>query len=261
MAWVTKDSVEQYNQTPEPEKQYTKTEKAANWWHYHKLHVAIVIAAVVLVTWVVHDIVTQVHPDYRIGYVGSSDLPVDTVSALENTLAGFVDDRNGDGKIVVQLVQYNVDLSGETDNADTNTDSDPYSQMAGVTRLSADMASTDGPFIYLMQDATYAEEFEDYAGALQYLDGTMPEEDDENVDWTKMVYRWTDCPALTSLDLGTYTGLTMVDDIQGENQDILKSTYIGRRVYYDEKNQRESEAYDNLWNILTAGAVSTAGQQ
>ena len=35
MAWVTKDSTETYNQTPEPPREYTKTEKAANWWHYH----------------------------------------------------------------------------------------------------------------------------------------------------------------------------------------------------------------------------------
>lgn len=257
MAWVTKDSVEQYNQTPEPQKQYTKKEKAANWWHYNKLPVAIALVVIVLVVWVVHDVATQVRPDYRVGYVGRSDLPVDTVAALENVLAGYVDDRNGDGKVVVQLVQYNADFSGETENTDT----DPYSQMAGITRLSADLASTDGPFIYLMQNAEYAEQFEDYAGALQYLDGTMPEEDDEKADWTKMVYRWTDCPVLMSLDLGTYTGLTLLDDTQGESQDIMKDMYIGRRVYYDEKNQRASEAYDSLWNSLTAGAVSTAGQQ
>ena len=36
MAWVTKDSVEQY-ETPESKKEYTKQEKAANWWYYHKL--------------------------------------------------------------------------------------------------------------------------------------------------------------------------------------------------------------------------------
>ena len=35
MAWVTKDSTETYNQTPEPPREYTKAEKAANWWHYH----------------------------------------------------------------------------------------------------------------------------------------------------------------------------------------------------------------------------------
>ena len=31
MAWVTKDSTETYNQTPEPPREYTKAEKAANW--------------------------------------------------------------------------------------------------------------------------------------------------------------------------------------------------------------------------------------
>ena len=35
MAWVTKDSTEKYNQTPEPPNEYTKNEKAHNWWHYH----------------------------------------------------------------------------------------------------------------------------------------------------------------------------------------------------------------------------------
>ena len=34
MAWVTKDSVEQYDHTPEPPKQYTKKEKAQNSGHY-----------------------------------------------------------------------------------------------------------------------------------------------------------------------------------------------------------------------------------
>lgn len=260
MAWVTKDSVEQYK-APEPKKEYTKQEKAANWWHYHKLHVAIAVIAVVLVVWMVHDVVTQVRPDYRIGCVGSTNLPTDTETALEEVLASYCDDRNGDGKVVVELVQYNLDFNSETENTDA------YTQMAGVTRLSADLSSEDGPYIFIMQDTDYAQRFVETTGALQYLDGTMPDTDnvDENdnviVDWTKTVYRWTDCPALTSLDLGTYTGLTMVDNLQGENQDIMKNTYIGRRAYYTPKTELESEAYDDLWNILTAGAVSTAGQQ
>ena len=47
MAWVTKDSTETYNQTPEPPREYTKKEKAANWWHYHWL--AVVVAVLVVV--------------------------------------------------------------------------------------------------------------------------------------------------------------------------------------------------------------------
>ena len=158
-------------------------------------------------------------------------------------------------------MQDNLDFDSESENTDA------YTQMAGVTRLSADLSSEDGPYIFIMQDTDYAQQLAETTGALQYLDGTMPDTEnvDENdnviVDWTKMVYRWTDCPALTGLDLGTYTGLTMVDDLQGENQDIMKNTYIGRRAYYTDKTALESETYDALWNILTAGAVSTVGQQ
>ena len=74
-----------------------------------------------------------------------------------------------------------------------------------------------------------------------------------------MVYRWTDCPALTGLDLGTYTGLTMVDDLQGENQDIMKNTYIGRRAYYTDKTALESETYDALWEHLDRGCCFHRG--
>ena len=44
MAWVTKDSTETYNQTPEPQREYTKKEKAANWWHYHWMAVVVAVA-------------------------------------------------------------------------------------------------------------------------------------------------------------------------------------------------------------------------
>ena len=163
----------------------------------------------------------------------------------------------------MELVQYDLDFDSESENTDA------YIQMADVTRLSADLSSEDGPYIFIMQDTDYAQQFAETIGVLQYLDGTsqpeampeMLENDNVIVDWTKMVYRWTDCPALTGLDLGTYTGLTMVDDLQGENQDIMKNTYIGRRAYYTDKTALESETYDALWNILTAGAVSTVGQQ
>ena len=46
MAWVTKDSVEQYDHTPEPPREYTKKEKAQNWWHYHKFIVLGVVVAI-----------------------------------------------------------------------------------------------------------------------------------------------------------------------------------------------------------------------
>ena len=186
MAWVTKDSVEQY-ETPESKKEYTKQEKAANWWYYHKLYVGIAVIAVVLVVWMVHDVVTRVRPDYRVGYVGSSNLPTDTVTALENTLAAYCDDRNGDGKVVVELVQYNLDFDSESENTDA------YTQMADVTRLSADLSSKDGPYIFIMQDTDYAQQFAETTGDLQYLDGTMP----------RITYHFSDVDFAGRLEDGT----------------------------------------------------------
>ena len=79
MAWVTKNSEETYAPAPPP-REYTKQEKAANWWHYHKVGVLVVIVLVVLLSWVLHDgIVTSV-------LVGASrpQQVLDNVKAIEN---------------------------------------------------------------------------------------------------------------------------------------------------------------------------------
>lgn len=250
MAWVTKDSQETYENT-EPVRTYTKAEKAGNWWHYHKIHVLIVIVVLGILASIAKDTFFRTEPDYQIAYVGLQDLPTDTAEALTTALQAMCDDRNGDGQVVVQLNQYQVDLHSDTD------DTDAYSQMAGITRLSADLSSTDGSYIYLLEDP---EAFESYTASLRYLDGTVPDEDAKPTDWEKMVYRWTDCPVLTGLDLGTYTGYTLVDDTTGSNQDVLGKLYIGCRGTWTEQAEEGYAADEQLWQKLTAGAVSTAGQ-
>ena len=252
MAWVTKDSVEQYDHTPEPPKEYTKKEKASNWWHYNKWIVLGSVIAVVAVVWIAHDVIFQVWPHYKIAYVGLSDLPLDTASALETALTAFCDDRNGDGQVVVELSQYNIDFDENSNNTDA------YSQMSGVTRLSADLSGSEGPYIFILQDP---EGFTAYTGALQYLDGTVPDDPETtDADWREMVYRWTDCPVLTGLDLGSYEGLTLMDDVTGTNQSVLAHLYVGRRGVWDEKQVPTYEGCAELWDTLTAGAVSTAAE-
>ena len=220
MAWVTKDSTETYNQTPEPPREYTKKEKAANWWHYHWMIVVVVVLAVVFGVWIIKDTVFQTRPDVQIAYVGTSDLPADTVTALQDALTPFCSDVNGDGKVVVQVDTYTVDFDA------ANESTDAYYQMAGVTRLSAELASGGKTYIFLLQDP---EGFEAQTGALQYLDGTVPDDPETtDADWREMVYRWTDCPVLTGLDLGNYEGLTVMDDVTGTNQSVLANLYVGR---------------------------------
>ena len=113
MAWVTKDSVEQYDHTPEPPREYTKKEKAQNWWHYHKFIVLGVVVAILVVAWFIKDTVFQTRPDVQIGYIGQYDLPADTVTALQDALTPYCTDLNGDGKVVVQVNSYTVDFNAE----------------------------------------------------------------------------------------------------------------------------------------------------
>lgn len=250
MAWVTKDSQETY-EAAEPARTYTKTEKAGNWWHYHKWMVVGAIVAVVVVAAIVKDTLLRTVPDYQIGYVGLQELPADTAAALTASLQPFCEDLNGDGQVLIQLNQYALDLEEGSDNVD------PYVQMAGVTKLSADLASTDGSYIYLLQDP---ESFQAYTGGLCYLDGALPEQDPVAMDWQNMVYRWTDCPVLTALDLGEYTGYTMVDEATGSSQDVMATLYVARRGVWDDSGRDEFASDEALWQALTAGAVSTAAE-
>lgn len=252
MAWVTKDSIETYDQTPEPPREYTKAEKAANWWHYHWVAVVIGVAAVFFGGWIIKDTVFQTRPDVQIAYVGTHELPVDTVNALQNALTPFCQDENGDGKVVVQVATYNVDFDVE------NESTDAYYQMAGMTRLNGDLSSGSKTCIFLLEDP---ENFEKMTGALRYLDGTTPEDqDDAAADWQQMVYRWTDCPVLTGLDLGNFEGYTALDDITDTNKNALAHLYVGCRGVWDND---QAEAFADgfaLWDTLTAGAVSTVAE-
>ncbi len=250
MAWVTKDSQETYENN-EPVRTYTKAEKAGNWWHYHKWQVVVVIILLVVAAFIIKDTFFRAKPDYQVAYVGLQNLPEDTGTALTEALESFCDDRNGDGQVLVQLNQYAVELESGAETTDA------YSQMAGITRLSADLSSSDGSYIFLLENP---ETFQEYTGALRYLDGTIPEDGESAKDWENMVYRWTDCPVLTGLDLGTYTGYTLVDDATGNNQDVLGELYIGCRGTWTEKAKEGYAVDDVIWQKLTEGAVSTAGQ-
>ena len=252
MAWVTKDSTETYNQTPEPPREYTKKEKAANWWHYHWMAVVVAVLVVVFGVWIIKDTVFQTRPDVQVAYVGTSDLPTDTVTALQDALTPFCSDLNGDGKVVVQVDSYTVDF----DAANENTDA--YYQMAGVTRLSAELSSGGKTYIFLLEDP---EGFEAQTGALQYLDGTVPDDPETpDADWREMVYRWTDCPVLAGLDLGDYAS-DAVQSESGSSQELMSRYYIGIRGAWNKDSADLLEGGEELWNKLTAGAVSTASAE
>lgn len=241
MAWVTKNSQETYTPEPPP-REYTRQEKAANWWHYQKWAVLVVVIVLALIAWTLHDALSRVEPDVTIGYVGRTSLPTETAEALQDALVPYCTDLNGDGKVTVQLTQFTVDFGASLN------DTDMYNQMAGTTQLSAELSGLSTIYLWLLEDPAG---FEEQCGVLEYPDGTMPPEGTAT-DWQRMVYRWADCPALTALDLGQYTGL---DGTTGDSQDLLAGLYLGRRGTWEEETPAAYTDTAPLWQALTAGAA------
>lgn len=224
-------------------REYTKKEKFQNWLYYHKL--GIIAAAVIL--WVIGSMlwnvlgIGQVKPDYRVAYVGSQKLTDDTVAALESALASFGEDLNGDGTVAVALTQH---ISG----SDSSADNMMYGYAAEVTVL-ADISEGESTFFLLEDPVSFQISFQ----VLAHRDGSMPAEDDfEALD---KVYRWENCPALASLDLGSYEDSYLDLTETGEIQDLLKNLYLGRRYFFDPDQNEYPEANDAFWQALTEGAT------
>ena len=222
---------------------YTRRQRLENWCYYNKLWVL----AGLVILWVIGSMlwnvlgIGQTSPDYTISYVGRLKLPEDCAVALENAVAQFGEDLNGDGTVSVKLNQHVV-----TDNS--YTDNMTYSYGAEITVL-ADITEGESHFFLLEDPVDFQLSFQ----VLANLDGNVPAEDD--FEALNKVFRWADCPKLASLELGTYEDSYLDITETGEIQDLLKNLYWGRRYYVGNSAPKHLEAYEALWDILTEGAT------
>ena len=200
---------------PRKQRQYSRKERWTNWWDYNLKWVLIFgIAGAFVAYCFIGQYFLTTHPDYNIAVVSPYYLPEATVTALQQQLAAYGEDCNGDGKVVVKLNQYTMAFNSE--------DSDAYLDMAGTTKLSTDIQSSLSSIFILYDPAG----FQQTTGTLRYLDGHLPKSDADS-DWWNMVYRWTDCPVLTGMELGSYTS-DAVQSASGDSQQLLADYYIGR---------------------------------
>ena len=119
-------------QPEQPKHEMTGKEKRENFWFYHKWHVIVGIVAALMVFSFVWEIATQVHPDYTIGILTTTGVPMGTGEALAEQLKPYFDDRNGDGEVVVSVMEYTI-------GTDADSIADPNVQMANITKLSGDI--------------------------------------------------------------------------------------------------------------------------
>ena len=237
---------------PRAEKQYTRKERWANWWDYNLKWVLLIgIAAAFVAYSFIGQYFFTTKPDYNVAVVAPYYLPDDTVTALQEQLARYGEDLNGDGKTVVTLNVYTLDYSA----GDTQNESDAYLTMAGTTKLATDVAGGLSS-VFLLYDPAG---FQESTGSLRYLDGTLPEAGSDS-DWWNMVYRWTDCPVLAGLDLGEYRADTTHAQ-GGDSQAYLADFYVGMRGAWNTGTDRRGSLHRGSGGVSRCGSVSCAGKK
>lgn len=241
----TSDNLIQLIQAQE-QKDLKKSEKWKNWWHYYKWYV---ICGVIL-SGIACDLagnalgLWQPSPDFQIAYVGETALPEETINALENAFAaldrdlGLDLDFNGDGKITVKIHQYAG--SGQTPDSDAR-----YYQTASDISLIGDISDCDSYFFLLEDPDSFQREHQ----LLANPDGSCPARADNTT--ADKVLLWSDCPALSSLELGSFSVSLSGQRMTGDNQELLADFYIGRRCFYTDTMTENAKQCSALWDLLS----------
>lgn len=96
---------------PRKQRQYSRKERWANWWDYNLKWVLIFgIAGAFVAYCFIGQYFLTTHPDYNVAVVSPYYLPKATVTALQEQLAAYGEDCNGDGQQL--LADYYIGIRG-----------------------------------------------------------------------------------------------------------------------------------------------------
>lgn len=233
---------------PEETRELTREEKWKNWWYYHKWHVIIGIFCLIFLANIGYDMAYNAanKPDYKIAYVGTTALPEDTVESLEQALATLGEDLNGNGKVQVELLTYQLMSDEGTGKPGMDENSAERGYNASMMLLMN--IETVESMIFLLEDpAAFSANYP----VLVSVDGVKEEASDEEL---QMYYRWADCPVLTSLDLKTFEIPLVGETAVGDSQKAMENICVARRGLWDDDSNETIEGALRLWEIMTEGA-------
>ena len=216
-----------------------KQKKWKNWWYYYKWYVicgVILLGIIINIAGSYLGLWTKA-PDFQVAYVGKTQLPADTVSALEQAFTSLASDFNGDGEIIVKVNQY---ISG-TENADPDTS---YYEYASEISLIGDISDCESYFFLLDDPDQFQRDFQ----LLACPDGSCPGDTDFSTE--DKVIPWASCSLLAGMELGSYSSSILGKEIFGGNQELLSGLYIGRRCFFTDDITKHADECNDLWNTL-----------
>ena len=200
--------------------QTVKYRSFSHWFSYHWGWFVLAGVLALLALYFYTGRTVEADPDYRISWVGSTELSETEQDAVCSVMSSLGSDQNGDGEVTVDLVQYIIDFQPDEDTADTAL------SYSALMKLMADLELKDC-YLFLIEDP---EAFQRSTGVLQYLDGSIPgeEEDYEAAHWEEMCVAWT-CEGLEHTP-----------------------TYLARRAFFNDESAEELfPGSDTLFEVMT----------
>ena len=232
---------------PLQKKELTPQEKRRNWWDYHKWHVVLALVCLVFAVDLISDVVHNARnkPDYKIAYVGSTDLPEDTARALETALAALGEDLNGNGNVQVELLEYQIASGGSADPAAMEQQAELAYNNSMLLAMNIEMVDS---MIFLLEDpAAFSVNYP----VLCHTDGTLPGGETA----APMYYSWSSCPVLTALELGEFEIPGITEALVGDSQTAMSTLFVARRGLWDDARTEFSDGAVRLFETMTEGAT------
>lgn len=216
---------------PKPEPPKGLKGKWANFWYHYKWVTLISLFAVVVLTVILVQMLTQEKEDYRLALVTEKVVPTTVLEELEAELAAYGKDLNGDGKVLVSV--ENLYIGGQD-------------QMA--------MANQQKFILYLSAGDPMFFAFDDYAFQNRVKSIESNEEEDvvffdelpfasEDINTEENYWDWVNAP--------------FIQDEERQKQ-IPKHLYFGVRQAAGMAGGKDAvQAHDDCMELLQAFATGT----
>lgn len=206
----------------------TAKDRRQNWWYYHKVHLLAGAALLAMAVSLVYSILSQPDPDYVIGMITTFNVPEEIVTQMEDELARYGEDRNGNGLVEVEVLSYVF--------SDLKSVSDVEALQANFARLAGD-ATANASMVYIAEKEALDLVAGDVQGFFQYNDGSpMP---DDAVDYENAMRPWAGFKGLADFepDVGGMDSWTPeIVDTLFSRLGVLVRTPEGAAFAKDEKD-------------------------
>ncbi|WP_283610050.1 hypothetical protein [Faecalispora anaeroviscerum] len=184
--------------------------KWENFWYYHKFHLLIALVVIALIVSFVYELTTKEEPDYQIGVLTQTKFSDEAATVLEQKIARYGKDLNGDGRVIVRVNSYLIVME------EGKEVSDPSFQMASVAKFLSDLEAGDS-MIFLTDDASFRAH-QKTRQMFSNLDGTVPKAGKEKE--AAMRLPWKDAKPLSSLITEADLGMLDADSRQKVMQQL-----------------------------------------